>query len=99
MTGEAYEKKSKTIPLFTSEEVESEFWLSTDTTEYFSDDVEEYFQPPKKIPVSLKIDTRLMMFIKRLAKDKGVSYQTLMCQWLWERVREEATLIRSVHNQ
>ncbi len=90
MTGETDEKE---IPLFTSEEAESEFWLSTDTTEYFSDATEE-FQSPKKIPVSLRIDTRLMMFIKRVAKDKGVSYQTLMHQWLWERVREEATRIR-----
>ena len=94
MAGETYEKeRKKTIPFFTSEESESEFWLSADTTEYFSDVAEE-FQPPKKMPVSLKIDTRLMMFIKRLAKDKGVSYQTLMYQWLWERVREEATRIR-----
>ena len=105
MSGEAHEKESKkTIPLFTkkqfliftSEEAESEFWLSTDTTEYFSDAAEE-FQPPTKIPVSLKIDTCLMMFIKRLAKSKGVSYQTLMIQWLWEQVREEATHIRGLH--
>ncbi len=98
MAGEAYEKESKkTIPPFTSEEAESEFWLSADTTEYFSDVAEE-FQSPKKIPISLKIDTRLMMFIKRLAKHKGVSYQNLMHQWLWERVREEATRIHSVHD-
>ena len=97
MAGEAYEESKKTIPPFSSEESESEFWLSVDTTEYFSD-VAEKFQPPKKIPVSLKIDTRLMMFIKRLAKDKGVSHQTLMHQWLWERVREEATRIRSLYD-
>ena len=61
---------------FTSKEAESEFWLSTDTTEYFSDDAEE-FHPPNKIPASLKIATRLMIFIKRVAKDKGISHDKL----------------------
>jgi len=97
MSEETYEKESKkAIPFFTSEEAESEFWLSADTTEYFSDTAEE-FQPPGRIPVSFKIDTRLMMFIKRLARDKGVPYQTLMLQWLWERVREKSARIRSLH--
>jgi len=90
-------ESKKTIPLFKSEESESEFWLSTDTTEYFSDDPEE-LQTPKRMPVSLKIDTRLMMFIKRLAKNKGVSWQTLMNQWLMERMREEVTHIHGMYD-
>lgn len=89
MTEEVCTKDTrKIIPEFVSEEAESEFWLSVDTTEYFSN-ATEVFQSPKKMPISLKVDTRLMMFIKRLAKDKGVSYQNLMLRWLWERAREE----------
>ncbi|MCD6507264.1 hypothetical protein J7M22_11675 [Candidatus Poribacteria bacterium] len=42
--------------------------------------------PPKKVPITMRIYPALLERIKRIAKRQGMPYQTLINQWLAERV-------------
>ena len=91
-------KSLKPIPQFASEEEECEFWLSADTIKYFDSTPTEY-EPPSKMPLSLKVDTRLLLVIKRFAQAQGIPYQQLINQWLWERAQEEIITQRKAKPQ
>lgn len=81
-------KSLKPMPQFSSEDEECEFWLSADTTEYF-DSTPTKYEPPSQMPLSLKMDTRLLLIIKRFAQAQDIPYQQLINQWLWERAQKE----------
>lgn len=42
-----------------------------------------------RLLVSFRVDHELVQEIRKIAKKKGISPQTLMRQWLWERVELE----------
>jgi predicted DNA binding CopG/RHH family protein len=42
--------------------------------------------PPKKVPLTIRIYPALLERIKRIARKQGMPYQTLVNQWLAERV-------------
>jgi predicted DNA binding CopG/RHH family protein len=81
------------IPKFKSLEEESEFWDTHSILDYLEDTepVEEPFtdaRPPKKL-VSIRFDQSLIDAAKRIARTKGVGYQTLLRMWAHEGLRQE----------
>ncbi|HEX29838.1 hypothetical protein J7M22_06015 [Candidatus Poribacteria bacterium] len=92
------------IPNFKSEEEEREFWDSHSFLD-FPDEVEEVepfsLSPELKHEIllgrrkrkmeriSLRLDPYHVALIKRIAKQKSISYQSLMRMWLVERLKEE----------
>lgn len=81
------------IPKFKSLEEESEFWDTHSFADYWDElePVEEPFtdaRPPKKL-VSIRFDPSLIQAAKRIARTKGVGYQTLLRMWAHEGLRQE----------
>jgi uncharacterized protein (DUF4415 family) len=83
------------IPEFKSEEEEHEFWSSHELTDEFFDAAEpidegELPPPrPRKQLLSVRIEDDLVNRLKALAAVKGVGYQTLLRQFVADRVYEE----------
>ena len=90
--------KTKRLPSFRSTEEEAKYWDKHSLTEHLSDfkPLKTKFKGPAKHLLSIRIDLDLVNMIRRIAKHRGVPYQTLMHQWLAERAEEESPTIQPV---
>ncbi len=82
----------KKLPKFKSDDEFFEFIETHDTADYWDDfeDVEDVnIKRPTKKAVSLRLYPHLITEIKKLAAEYGMPYQTLIGQWLAERVSRE----------
>ena len=82
------------LPKFASEQEESEFWDSHDSTDFLAETepVDMKFidtRGPKK-QISLRLDQGVIDNLKVIAAAKGVGYQTMIRMWVMERLTEEA---------
>jgi predicted DNA binding CopG/RHH family protein len=78
------------VPLFDNEEAEAEFWVehrphlrlmeaaTTGSTE-----------AAESVTITLRIDPRMLSRIKRLARQRFLNYQSMIKQWLSERMEKE----------
>ncbi len=78
------------VPLFDSEDAEASFWaenridlrLMESAVAAASDDLES-------VTITLRIDPRMLARIKRLARSRYLNYQSMIKQWLSERMENE----------
>lgn len=83
------------IPAFSSEAEEAEFWATHALAEHLlgSEHAESDLLPPtrprKSRPTSLRLGSDLERRLRHLAELKGVPYQTLLKEFVLERVYEE----------
>ncbi len=89
------------VPEFENEREEHEFWgshsLSGEMLENFRPPAEGELPPPRKqtimrprkSPVSVRMENDLVSRLKTLAAVKGIGYQTLLRQFVADRVYEE----------
>ncbi|MCH7511159.1 MAG: hypothetical protein IIB19_02220 [Chloroflexi bacterium] len=81
------------IPKFKTLEEESEFWDTHSVMDYW-DEMEPVegplidARPPKKL-VSIRLDPSLIAAAKRIARMKGIGYQTLLRMWAYEGLARE----------
>ncbi len=83
----------KKIPKFKNVDEEIEFWLTHGSADYidWSKSKRTTFpnlKPSSKV-VSMRLPETLLNDIKFLAHKRGVSYQSLMRTFLYEKAREE----------
>ena len=78
------------IPLFNNEEAEAAFWAENrmdlrlmETAVAASTEVSE------SVTITLRIDPRMLARIKRLARSRYLNYQSMIKQWLSERMEQE----------
>lgn len=98
------EKKKKPIKLINdpselptdlSDEEQLEFWETHGLSEEFLDKTEEVpaeerpRRPEKAVPISVRFDAHTLDRLKALADRRGVGYQTLLKQFVGERLYEE----------
>jgi predicted DNA binding CopG/RHH family protein len=81
------------IPRFKSLAEESEFWDTHSVLDYWeeTEDVAGHFvdaRPAKKL-VSIRFDPSLIAAAKRIARTKGLGYQTLLRMWAYEGLSRE----------
>jgi predicted DNA binding CopG/RHH family protein len=80
------------IPKFASEQEESDFWDTHDSTDYL-DETEpvavRFIDARPKIQVSMRLNPSDLAKLKALARTKGVGYQTLIHMWVMERLQQE----------
>ena len=79
------------IPEFTNSDEEIEFWREHDVMEFaglidFSDFLR--LGGNKSIMVALRMEPVVREQTKKIAKDRGESYQTLMREWIYEGLRK-----------
>lgn len=83
------------IPEFETEEEEREFWSTHSLSEEFFEKAEpipEGVLPPARPrtrPISLRFDEDMLERLKALAKTKHKGYQTLLKEFVVERLYEE----------
>lgn len=51
-------------------------------------------QRPKKEVTTIRLDPHLKNILKKIARNKGIRYQTLINMWLTEKAREEIRNLR-----
>jgi len=88
--------KSKSIPQFSNEDEEREFWATHDSTEYIDWSKAERDPSfsrlkPSTRTVSIRLPESLIAALKTLANKRDVPYQSLMKIFLAEKVKEETT--------
>jgi predicted DNA binding CopG/RHH family protein len=79
------------VPIFDSEGAEAEFWnehrpdlrLMETAVAASSSDVSE------SVTITLRMDPRMLARIKRLARSRYLNYQSMIKQWLSERMEQE----------
>jgi predicted DNA binding CopG/RHH family protein len=92
-------KKLKVTPKFKSEAEERRFWETHDTTEYFDSAKAVRARLPNLKPstqsISLRLPLSLLDAIRIEANKRDVPYQSLIKVWLSERLRQQATRLKS----
>jgi len=81
------------LPKFATDQEESNFWDTHDSTEFLDDTepVEVAFVDarPRKKQISLRLDAQTIDALKAIARRKGIGYQTLIRMWVMERLAQE----------
>jgi predicted DNA binding CopG/RHH family protein len=81
------------LPILNTEQEESDFWDTHDSTDYFDDteevDVTFIDVRPRMEQISLRLPSSAIASLKFLANRKGIGYQTLIRMWVMERLEQE----------
>ncbi len=88
-------QSSEEIPRFSNEAEEAEFWATHSLSETFLSEMkplpEDVLPParPRTQPISLRLDSDILERVRALAETKHKGYQTLMKEFVVERLYEE----------
>ncbi|HAB15087.1 MAG TPA: CopG family antitoxin [Verrucomicrobiota bacterium] len=78
------------VPLFDSEQAESEFWSDTQVDlRLMESATATATEQTESITITLRMDPRMLARIKRLARERFLNYQSMIKQWLSERMEKE----------
>ncbi|MSU61196.1 MAG: hypothetical protein EXS31_02180 [Pedosphaera sp.] len=78
------------VPLFDSEESEAAFWAeSRIDVRLMESSVASSAEASESVTITLRIDPRMLSRIKRLARSRYLNYQSMIKQWLGERLEQE----------
>jgi predicted DNA binding CopG/RHH family protein len=78
------------VPLFDSEEAEAEFWSETKPDlRLMEASLAGSNESAESITITLRMDPRMLARIKRLARSRYLNYQSMIKQWLSERMEQE----------
>lgn len=78
------------VPLFDGEEAEGEFWENNSLSmRLMESSVAQGAEVTESVTITLRMDPRMLARIKRLARSRYLNYQSMIKQWLSERMEEE----------
>lgn len=78
------------LPLFDSEAEEASFWAENRIDlRLMEGAVATSSEISESITITLRMDPRMLSRIKRLARSRFLNYQSMMKQWLSERLEHE----------
>ena len=87
------------VPLFDHEQAEATFWAENrPDLRLMESAVVAGSELSESVTITLRIDPRMLARIKRLARSRYLNYQSMIKQWLSERMEEELQNIR-VHER
>ncbi len=82
--------KWEEVPIFDSEEAEADFWAENKPDlRLMESAVAGNSDSAESVTITLRIDPRMLARIKRLARSRFLNYQSMMKQWLSERMEQE----------
>lgn len=86
-------KKKRKIPRFKNEKEERKFWVSRDSSEYIDWRKAKRVKFPELKPSEKSISIRMPQFLieelKVLSNKRGIPYQSLLKEFLAERIEKE----------
>ncbi|MBA4148572.1 MAG: hypothetical protein H0X66_10700 [Verrucomicrobia bacterium] len=78
------------VPIFDREEAEAAYWAETKVDlRLMEEAATASSESSDSITITLRIDPRMLSRIKRLAKSRYLNYQSMIKQWLSERMEQE----------
>ena len=78
------------VPIFDSEGAEADFWADhRPDLRLMEAAVAGGSEASESVTITLRIDPRMLSRIKRLARQRFLNYQSMMKQWLSERMEKE----------
>ncbi len=77
------------IPNFEDEEEEAQFWLTHDLDGRLMNNSLHKPDSRESTTITLRFDPRMLARIKRIARGRYLNYQSMMKQWLSERLENE----------
>ena len=82
--------KWEEVPMFDSEEAEAAYWAENKPDlRLMEAAVAVNSEASESITITLRIDPRMLARIKRLARSRYLNYQSMIKQWLSERMEQE----------
>lgn len=77
------------VPLFESEEEEAAFWAEATLEPRLMNASLHRADTRESVSVTLRFDPRMLARLKRLARSRYLNYQSMLKQWLAERLERE----------
>ena len=78
------------VPLFDNEEAEAAFWVENRVeVRLMESAVAASQESSESVTITLRIDPRMLARIKRMARSRYLNYQSMIKQWLSERMEIE----------
>lgn len=78
------------VPIFDSEDAEVTFWSENKPDlRLMEAAVAGGSEASESVTITLRIDPRMLARIKRLARSRFLNYQSMIKQWLSERMEQE----------
>ena len=78
------------VPLFDNEEAEADFWAENKPDlRLLESALASGSDAAESVTITLRIDPRMLARIKRLARSRYLNYQSMIKQWLSERMEQE----------
>ena len=78
------------VPIFDSENAESDFWSENrPDLRLMEAATAGNAEASESVTITLRIDPRMLARIKRLARMRYLNYQSMVKQWLSERMEQE----------
>lgn len=78
------------VPIFDSEEAEAVFWAQNrPDLRLMEAAVAASSESSESVTITLRMDPRMLARIKRLARSRYLNYQSMIKQWLSERMENE----------
>lgn len=78
------------VPLFDRDEAEAAFWADArPDLRLMETSVAAGTGSAESVTITLRIDPRMLSRIKRLARSRFLNYQSMIKQWLSERLEKE----------
>ena len=81
------------IPEFEDEKAEADFWLNHQVDLRLLSDSVHQSNVRESTTITLRFDPQMLSRIKRLARHRYLNYQSMIKQWLSERLEEEVRKI------
>jgi predicted DNA binding CopG/RHH family protein len=78
------------VPIFDSEDAEALFWAENRPDLRLMDAATSgSAEASESVTITLRIDPRMLARIKRVARTRYLNYQSMIKQWLSERMEDE----------
>ena len=78
------------VPQFDGEDAEAAYWANTGVAPRLMElALAQSGDGVESITISLRMDPRMLSKIKRLARSRYLGYQSMIKQWLSERLEQE----------
>jgi predicted DNA binding CopG/RHH family protein len=78
------------VPLFASEDAEADFWSENrPDLRLMESAISGSTEASESVTITLRIDPRMLARIKRIARSRFLNYQSMIKQWMSERMENE----------
>ena len=78
------------VPIFDNEEAEAAFWAENKPQiRLMEASVVTSAEGAESVSITVRMDPRMLARIKRLARSRYLNYQSMIKQWLSERMEQE----------